>query len=125
METTNAFALVKELGKFDISLKICGFTLMIDVIGLLPLSDGFRESKLLSSAVILAPGNCCFSFSTFFVGVVSEVFYKTEYASLSSVPIPVRKKQSVEMQEMIDLGIVIKSSEVQKLVKEVIKKITR
>ena len=57
-----------------------------------------------------------------FVGVVSEVFYKTEYASLSSVPIPVRKKQSVEMQEMIDLGIVIKSSEVQKLVKEVILK---
>lgn len=58
--------------------------------------------------------------TAFFVGVVSEVFYKTEYASLSSVPIPVRKKQSVEMQEMIDLGIVIKSSEVQKLVKEVI-----
>ena len=72
METTNAFALVKELGKFDISLKICGFTLMIDVIGLLPLSDGFRESKLLSSAVILAPGNCCFSFSTFFSVLSAE-----------------------------------------------------
>jgi len=58
----------------------------------------------------------------FFVGVVSEVFYKTEYASLSSAPIPVKhkQKQTVEMQEMIDLGIVIKSSEVQKLVKEVI-----
>jgi hypothetical protein len=58
----------------------------------------------------------------FFVGVVSEVFYKTEYASLSSAPIPVKhkQKQTVEMQEMIDLGVVIKSSEVQKLVKEVI-----
>ncbi len=52
----------------------------------------------------------------YFIGVISAVFFKEEAARIVSGPIPTQA-DTMMYSEMIDLGLVIKSSEVHKLVK--------
>jgi hypothetical protein len=47
-----------------------------------------------------------------FVGVVAESYYRIEYNKLVSMPLPTNKRQLAESREMIDLGVVYKSSTV-------------
>lgn len=52
----------------------------------------------------------------YFVGVISAVFFKEEATRLVSGPVPSSEPTGLFCSEMIDLGLVIKSSEVSQLV---------
>lgn len=54
--------------------------------------------------------------SLYFVGVISAVFFKEEATRLVSGPVPSNEPTGLFCSEMIDLGLVIKSSEVKNLV---------
>ncbi|WP_122422731.1 S1 family peptidase [Pseudomonas viridiflava] len=45
----------------------------------------------------------------YFIGVVAAVFFRTSYNKIISVPIPTQHQPMAKQDEMIDLGVVIKS----------------
>lgn len=56
----------------------------------------------------------------FFMGVVTQVFYDTQFGRIEQHPVPTRTEPRARMQEKIDLGVVTKSTAVLETVKQTI-----
>ena len=57
-----------------------------------------------------------------FVGVIAEVFFRTQMNQIISVPIPTHVQPMVPQQEMIDLGVVFKAHTVAETIEAFMKK---
>jgi Trypsin-like peptidase domain len=58
----------------------------------------------------------------FFVGLISESFYRDETGEIASAPAPVKSGDTVTIKQMIDVGIVVKSTTVKEAVDHAMKK---
>lgn len=59
----------------------------------------------------------------FFLGIVASVFVSTEESDIEVIDIPTIKKQIVRTNQMIDLGIVYKSSVIKSLIEDFLKEL--
>ncbi len=100
-----------------IDLDYCGRSVFLIDASVFPGSSG-SPVFLYDSAVHKEIDTIVISPRLLFVGIISETIIKNESGELETIKIPTNEKTVVNINQMVDLGIVIKWTEVEKLIKE-------